>query len=146
MEWLSTIADTIGILSAIFALFAWLNTIRIRKEQEQEQARLNEKIKLRLQTESGNAYIELPGEMRREEVTRAEILGWIGMLPMREEEKKKRYEIQYINTAAFLNQINQIQTGQDGTTLVILCTLEELNQFNAEIRTPNNDPVSGKSD
>ncbi|MFH1634014.1 MAG: hypothetical protein ABIG63_08375 [Chloroflexota bacterium] len=75
--------------------------------------------------------------MRRAEVTRAEILGWVGMLPMME--KGKRFGIHYTNTAEFLDQINQIQKGEGNITFVIRCTQNELNQFDAEKHKRNNE-------
>ena len=66
-----------------------------------------------------------------------EILGWVGMLPMKVEEKGKRFEINYINSADFLDQLSQVQMGSGDVTFVIACTQEELDQFNVELQTPS---------
>jgi hypothetical protein len=127
MRALGTIADVIGIFSALFALLAWFNTRRIRKDSQREQDRLDQKVKLSLETADGKQLISLPGTLRRAEVTRAEVLGWIGMLPMKK--KGQRFEIGYLNTAEFLDQLGQVQTGRGDVTLRICCTQEELDQF-----------------
>jgi hypothetical protein len=111
----------------VFALLAWFNTIRIRRDQRREQQRLDEKVRLRLSNREETRLIDLPGAMRRAEVTRAEVLGWIGMLPMKV--KGKRYEIAYINEADFLDQLSQVQTGRGETLLRIYCSSQELAQF-----------------
>jgi hypothetical protein len=69
----------------------------------------------------------LPIELRRAELTRAEILGRIGMIPMKE--KGKRFSLEYLNTSKFLRRINEIIEGHGDSDLVIPCTEEELNQF-----------------
>lgn len=132
MNWISFVADLIGILSAFFALFAWLNTIRIQKFQKKELERLSQKVKIRLtyKINGRKSYIELPGEMRREEVSRAEILGWIGMLPMIKEKERERYKIAYINSPEFFNQMNQIQAGSGDMLFEIPCDKNEIDQFN----------------
>ena len=127
MDWVSFMADLIGILSAFFALFAWRNTRKIRKETNLELERLNQKVYLRLS--SKKEYIDLPGGMRREELTRSEVLGWIGMLPMIEEKERERYKLAYTNTAQFFEQMNNIQSGKGDMTFEIPCDDEELAQF-----------------
>ncbi len=130
------IADIIGVLSAIFALFAWGNTIRIRQDQKREQDRLSQKVRLTLKAKDTEEFIELPGEMRRAEVTRAEVLGWVGMLPMMESKKGKRFDIAYTNSADFLRQLSEVQTGNGDVVFIIQCTKEELNQFDVKITKP----------
>ena len=139
MQWnLSTAADVIGVLGAILgtisAYLAWRNTIRIRNHQKSEQDRLSQKVKLVLKAKDTGDFIELPGEMRRAEMTRAEVLGWVGMLPMKE--KPNRFQIAYTNSADFLSQLSEVQTGDGKVTFVIQCTEGELNQFDVQIVKP----------
>jgi len=49
MQWLSQAADIIGILGAIFSLFAWLQTRNLRQELDKEKARQNKKVTVVLQ-------------------------------------------------------------------------------------------------
>jgi len=131
-NWLSITADTIGIVVAAAAL---INTMKIRSFQEQEQARLDQKIKIRLvhKYEDGSQrYIDIPGQMRREEMTRSEVLGWIGMLPMSPENVGKRYKIESLSQDKFHNRMNEIQEANGEMIFEIDCTEDELRQFSFE--------------
>jgi hypothetical protein len=134
MSWMSILADVIGIASAVFAIAAWINTLRIKNLQKHEIERLNQMIRLRLVNLAGKkaTIIDLKGEMRREEMSRSEILGWIGMLPMIKAKERERYKIAYTSTEEFFTRMNQIQAGHGDMLFEIPCTEEELNQFDVE--------------
>ncbi len=66
-------------------------------------------------------------ELRRAELTRAEILGRLGMIPMKT--KGSRFSLSYLNKPEFLAQINQIMDGSGDAVLTIPCTQEEFEQF-----------------
>lgn len=136
MDWsnLGIAADIIGVLGAFLGVWTWINTRRIRQDERREQERLNERVKLVLKVKGSDRLVQLPGEMRRAEVTRAEVLGWVGMLPMKE--KGRRFEIAYMNSAAFLHQLNNVQTGNGDVTFVIDCEKGELDQFALEKPKP----------
>jgi len=87
--------------------------------------KLSRKVSVVLQ--SNGKKLELPIELRLADLNRAEILGRIGMLPMRD--KGRRYSMRYFSTAKFLNQINRIRERNEDSTLVIPCTSDEINQF-----------------
>jgi hypothetical protein len=125
MEYLSTIADIIGVLGAIFAFFAWLKARQIQKELQHEQQRQSRKITVILNY--GPKPLELPVQIRRIELTRAEILGRIGMLPMKN--PGARFSLGYINKPEFLQRIYEITGSTGDTTLTIPCTKEEFEQF-----------------
>ena len=125
MQYLSTIADSIGILGAIFALFAWLKARQIQQEFQAEQQRQNRKITVILNY--GPKPLELPVQIRRVELTRAEILGRIGMLPMKN--PGARFSLGYINKPDFLQRIYEITGSTGDTILTIPCTKEEFEQF-----------------
>lgn len=42
-EWVSNTPDIVGVLGAMFALFAWIQTLRLQKYQTAERERLNSK-------------------------------------------------------------------------------------------------------
>ena len=125
LEWIGLVADTIGIAGAIFALFAWRQTRQIRKIQEQELARQNRRVRVILQ--HGGEKIELPMQLRRAELSRAEILGRIGMIPMKK--KGARFSLAYTSKPEFLAQINQVLDGTADSTITIACTEDEFRQF-----------------
>ncbi|NUM45124.1 MAG: hypothetical protein HUU38_10480 [Anaerolineales bacterium] len=123
---LSLIADIIGITGAIFALFAWLQARQLKKIQEIEQIRQNKKIKVVLNY--GLEKIELPIELRRAEFNRAEILGRIGMIPMKDKEQK-RFKLEYLHSVQFYQQVTQLMDGVNEGLLTIPCSKEEFYQF-----------------
>jgi len=125
MQWVSWIADAIGILGGIFALFAWLQSRKVSSALEAEKQRKDKKVRIIL-SYSGDK-LELPVELRRGEFTRAEILGRLGMIPMNE--KGKRFELRYLNTPEFLRRINEISDGNQESVLTIPCSKEEFSQF-----------------
>ncbi|WLE96850.1 MAG: hypothetical protein QTN59_19500 [Candidatus Electrothrix communis] len=75
----------------------------------------------------GSKKKELPLEMRRSDFTRPEIFGRIGMLPLKE--KGRRFQLSYISTPEFLQQLNRIRENDGEAALVIPCTEEEFSQF-----------------
>lgn len=124
-SWLGSGADVIGILGAIFALAAWWQARRIRAELADERQRLTRRVTVVLQ--HGDQRIELPVELTRAELTRAEILGRIGMIPMKA--RGQRFSLTYLNTPEFLRQINQVAAGAGDDLLTIPCTAAEIAQF-----------------
>lgn len=122
MEWLSFIADIVGISAALFAGY---QAYKLRQERKREKERQDKKIKVILK--SPTQHINLPFDLRRSETTRAEVLGRIGMIPMKE--KGKRFEIQNTNTEEFLLKMYQIIDGKDDAEFIITCVPDELSQF-----------------
>jgi hypothetical protein len=125
MEWFNTFGSFVSILAAFFSLMAWLKARRVQKDLQVEKARQSKSITVTLQ--HGGRKIELPMELRRDEFARAEILGRLGMIPMKE--KGKRFSLAFLNTPEFLKQVNQIRHGHDDGVLTISCTQEEFEQF-----------------
>lgn len=125
MQWLSVAADVIGVLGGVFALLAWLQSRRVSKELEAERQRKDKRIRVVLSYRTKE--LELPVEMRRAEFTRAELLGRLGMIPMKA--KGKRFTLTYLNSAEFLRQLNEISNGKNGTTFSIPCKKQEFDQF-----------------
>lgn len=125
MDAVGLVADLIGIAGAVFALFAWLQARRLRETIEREKQRQNRKVTVVLQ--SGGRSVELPVEMRRAELSRAEILGRIGMIPMHE--KGARFSLSTLNTPEFWRQISQVLESDQDALLTIPCTDAELRQF-----------------
>ena len=125
MNWIGLVADIIGILGAVFSFRAWTKARQIQEELAAERKRQGRGITVVLQ--SGSKRIELPVELRRAELTRSEVLGHIGMIPMKQ--KGNRFSLDYLNTPEFLRQLNQVITGHGEGILTISCREEELEQF-----------------
>jgi hypothetical protein len=118
------VLDKIGIAAGIVALMVSIS-IRIylwRKEQ-----RDNDLIDIRLQCLEPEVLITLQGQIRRKNLTRAEVQGLLGILPMKE--KGKRYDLPYLNQKAFFDALEEAQVSGDVRELSIKCSPNELKQF-----------------
>lgn len=129
-KWISNTADIIGVLGGIFAFLAWIQTLRLRRYQTAERERLNSMIRVVLQYQ--DKKYELPFPLRRSEFTRAELLGRLGMVPIKNEDsekEQKRFSLAYLNSKEFFEQMNTIVQGEGAALLVIPCEWKEFNQF-----------------
>ena len=130
MQWMSWIADVIGILGGVFAFFAWRQATRLRKDAESERERQNARIKVIL-SHGGQTY-ELPVALRRAELTRSELLGRLGMIPVKKDKEgkeQKRFSISHINSKEFFERLNELILGSGNDVLIIPCKQEEFEQF-----------------
>jgi hypothetical protein len=125
MQYLSIIADIVGIAGAAFALLAWLKARQLQADFQRERQRQQRTVTVVLQ--HGAARHDLPVYLRRAEFTRAEVLGRLGMLPMLQ--PSARFNLGYLNNPEFFRQINEISAGSGDATLTIPCTKEEFEQF-----------------
>lgn len=126
-------ADIIGVLGAIFAALAWINTRKIRNEARKETDRQNQKINVILRNYDTGKTITLPVKTSRAEFSRAELLGRIGMIPMKEQkERKERFAITYLNSKEFYQHLDRVRTGSEEHDFVIPCTENEINQFDVK--------------
>ena len=125
MQLLSILADVIGIAGAFFALFAWWQARQVRSALQREQSRQRKKVTIVLS--HGSEQYEIPIQLQRAEITRAEVLGVLGMLPMKE--RGKRFSIGFISTRDFLDEINEIIISEGDRRLRIPCQKEEFEQF-----------------
>lgn len=130
MEWLSLIADVVGIAGAVFALFAWIKARQIQQTLEQEKQRRNQKVSIVLKYKEDK--YQLPVKIQRSEITRAEILGLLGMIPIKQPiaEKQIRFSLPYLSKPDFQIGMNEVIEGDGDAVLTIDCEKEEvLNQF-----------------
>ena len=71
--------------------------------------------------------------MTREELSRAEVMGRLGMIPIDDKKKiilqQPRYAIDHINTEEFLTKIDEIKNGKGDAVLEIECSKKEFDQF-----------------
>ncbi len=130
-------ADALSIIGAIFAGFAWLQAKRNNWQNQKEQKRLNAPIKILLQERGGSRRIELPGPLRRHELTRSELLGYIGMIPRKD--SSRFFTINYTSSAAFFETMDHIQMSDDTNPFIIYCTPQEMEQFDVLSPKQTND-------
>ncbi|HEY0428578.1 MAG TPA: hypothetical protein VGC76_12425 [Pyrinomonadaceae bacterium] len=118
----------IGIVGTYFSWNAWNESKKTQQIVKKEEERKNEKIKVALK--AGKKEYILPA-MRRQDVTRGEILGRLGVIPMKV--KGNRYSIEFTNSPEFYKQIDLISAGSNelgNSDLIIDCSNKELGQFN----------------
>lgn len=125
MNILGIISDSIGIIGAIFSLLAWWKARQIQQQLQMEKERMQQKITVVLQC--GARIYELPVKIPRSSLSRAEVLGILGMVPLKE--RGKRFTIDYVSTKDFIDEINNLIVAQGNKTIRIICTPEELEKF-----------------
>jgi hypothetical protein len=91
-----------------------------------EKRKLNQPVRIRLvlQESPEGLSLELPLHMKRKDLSRAELLGRLGMLPMRE--SGSRFSIRSLASIQFLTVL---ETGVKTGVITIPATREEIDQF-----------------
>jgi hypothetical protein len=123
-NWQGVVGTIFGLIGLYFSWNAWNESKQAKKLLEEEILRSNEKIRIFL-TDGKNTQ-ELPS-LRRQDVTRSEIQGRLGTIPMKK--KGTRYSIEYVSSADFIKQIDKIAEESGQGTLMINCSTVEFNQF-----------------
>jgi hypothetical protein len=113
------VADLAGAVGGVFAAFGVLRLMAAER-------RLKERVEVVLKLQGDGKSIILPLELLRRDVSRAELLGRLGMLPMRE--KGSRFSIRAIASPAIIRELNAVVEGKS-STIVIPVTGEEIEQF-----------------
>jgi len=133
----SFIADVLSVLGSFFAAFAWLQAKANNRQITREQERMNSRIKVILMENVSKRQIVLPVHLRRLELTRAELLGRIGMIPRKN--KSEFFVLSYLNSSSFFQELNRIQASTQEEDLFIPCSSEEIEQFDVSQREALND-------
>lgn len=126
-DWVDKVGTLIGIISAMIA--AW-NAWKLRRETKHEWGKANEPIRVMLRPTSDHGAKEyiLPVELPRGALTRSEVLGLIGMIPMKN--KGNRFQVGFFNTKGFSDELSRLRDAEGEFDLVIPCLPEEIEQFN----------------
>ncbi len=111
MEFISPFADILSIVSAIVAFLAWLQARKINRRLDTEEKRLGQPITIILK--SGDKKQELPAPIQRRFLTRAELLGRLGMV-------RPGARMNYsLNKKEFFEDLDAVLNGTEAMTLVI---------------------------
>ena len=127
-------ADVLSVIGSVFAFFAWTQAKINSKQMTKEKERMNSRIKIILTENVSKRQILLPVHLRRLELTRAELLGRIGMIPRKN--KSEFFVLSYLNSSSFFQELNRIQTSNQEENLVIPCSSEEIEQFDVPQHEP----------
>ena len=122
--------DKIGIAAAlitmVFSILIWLSQ---KRREKREYALLD----IYLHCPETKQSIKLPGQIRRKNLTRAEVQGLLGILPMRI--KNNRYSLPSLNKVTFFETLEDAQINSQTQILIINCSQNELEQFDVNITT-----------
>ncbi len=121
------IADVLSVIGTVFAGFGWWQAKINSKQMTKEKERMNRQIMVILRLAESHRQIILPVHLRRHELTRAELLGRIGMIPRKN--KGNFFALSYCHSPSFFKELNRIQTSDKEEDLVIHCSIEEMEQF-----------------
>lgn len=126
-DFIDKLATLIGLISVIIAAWsAW----KLRRETKRQWQKENEQIRVILRSKTRE--IILPVELQRGGLTRAELLGLIGMLPM--QEKGKRFELCFLHTHEFSQRLAMVRNSDVDFEFIVQCSEEELEQFKCELK------------
>ena len=106
--YIANIAAVIGIPYGAWQIYEARKEYKKNQEDlKKEEARKNTPISIHLKEKDGNKTIILPNTIRRGELTRAEVLGRLGMIPMLPDPKnpqikQRRFEIKKNATEEFM--------------------------------------------
>lgn len=120
------VSGILALLAAISSVAAWMQGIANRNALSKERERQNAAIGIKLVSEDGRSRL-LDLEMIRAEVSRAEVLGRLGMLPMAS--KGQRFSIAWLSSKEFLQELARIRDGAGSDMIRIKVSASEFDQF-----------------
>lgn len=119
LEQLSTI---VGLISTAVSIAIWF---RLQLQREFDEQR----IVISLVIPNTDKKITLPCRVERKHLTRAEVQGVLGTIPLVD---KPRYDIRFFNSVEFYSRLEDAQDLPEQIELLIDCSLEEIPQFNLD--------------
>jgi len=126
---IAPIADAIGVITAVFALWGWANTVVLKRQIADAERRRSAAIRVVLK--SPTRETELPLAMVRADLSRAELLGRVGMLPLTPASAQAqggRFRLRALGRPEFLVTLAAVQRGERDE-LVISADEAEIDQF-----------------
>lgn len=126
---LGWIADPIGIFGAFVATIAATYSFKTRKALKKQEESQKAVIEVFLESaESGRTRQYEVCNIRRADLTRSEVNGYLGTIPLANGQLG-RYSIADMITPAYFKELEKVQTDADVKRLTIRCTEAELDQF-----------------
>ncbi len=123
-----TLSPTMEILGWIATIVSLIGIPWIRYSTWREQKRQNQRIQIKLISPTKEQ--DLPGDLRRANLSRAEIQGYLGAIPKKV--KGGRYDIDYLISNEFFNSLREAQLATGESTIGIKCKQDEFDQFDIE--------------
>jgi hypothetical protein len=122
-DFLDKFGIIIGLITGLVSVAIWIHLLR-------KESRYNELISISLAAPELAFKATLPGKIRRKNLTRAELQGMLGMLPMRV--SGQRYQLDALNDGAFFDDLERAQIDRDIKEIEIVCQPQELEQFDEQ--------------
>jgi hypothetical protein len=116
---LELLANVLGVVSVAVSTAIYANQKRVEMKN-------NTIVSVKLILVDNSYEVSLPLKMLRKDVSRAEMLGRLGMIPMRQ--KGARFAIKSLFSQALMDEIIKVQLGATNV-VTIPCTREEIEQF-----------------
>lgn len=113
----------LGVVTGFITVFIWFYLIM-------RDNKYNKLIAINLFVPETGFKATLPGKIRRKNLTRAELQGLLGMLPMKV--AKDRYVLGVLNTSDFFEVLEQAQVCREVDEINIICEEHEIAQFDSE--------------
>jgi hypothetical protein len=134
---LGFVANVVSILSALSAflgaLYAGWQSYKTRREAQQERERQNQHITIVLKDTEGTREYVLPARLRREHLTRSELMGHLGMV---RKNHKEPFELAYLRSRPFFETLERCQEGGGPMDFFIPATSNEIAQFRVKEERP----------
>ena len=125
-ELIGNTANILALVSAVFSTIVWFYL----KRQERRENML---ISINIAVNDHDITVRLPGKIRRKNLTRAEVLGMLGMLPMDNDKNSKsgkpRFKLDYLNDDGFFKVLEQAQVEPLIEEVVIRLSQTEIRQY-----------------
>ena len=127
------VSAVLGILGTLAAFGAWVQATRVRREAEEDRRRRDELISITLRLEGAGEELRLPVKIRRGDLTRSELQGLIGQIPMKPgpDGRQPRYKIAFLFSDTFNDAVRAVRSVSGETDFVIPLTASEVDQFDA---------------
>lgn len=123
LGWFANLTEIVGFIVLVLTL---INTYLLRTQQQLDDKKIT--LLLEVEKQPSKSY-QLPGFVRRSEFTRAEIMGRLGMIRLKDE-AQRFYTLAYVQkNPKFLQNIQEIYDRKKEATMTIYCTESEYNQF-----------------
>jgi len=121
---LEFMANLLGVVSVAVS-----SAVFVKMKLDERKA--NKIVSIKLVLVDGSYEVALPLPMLRKDISRAEILGRLGMIPINPKKalSQRGFVIKSMASPAFIEDIIAVQLGK-ADTIKILCTKEEIEQFN----------------
>ncbi len=128
-EVLGHLNNLIGLAGTVFALLAWLKARQVQREACELEKLREQPIQITLVGEGGKE-LKLPYRPRRDQLTRAEVAGVLGMYAGR-----RRYDLPGLAVAYESGHFGDVLAGRTSEFRINSVPTEEFTAFETEVAT-----------